>query len=375
MALRLVGEVTLDGAGFERGLNRIGQSAAANLKSFVVGAFGVYGVQQAIQRTVESCSELVNTSSKLGMTVEQLQVLRQAAKEAGVEFETMVTAVNKLAAIRENILQGGKGSAQQLAALGRLGVTPEDVRTKTAADIMQGPIAQTVKTVNPADIANDLKQIFSKASRQVIPVLKTNFDELGRKMKMMGMIVDDVTARKLKLFGDEVGLVSGIIMSGLAPWLVKLGQAAFKLAEDFAVAGTFYGTLLADWAHGIFKGSSKDAAAAGKQTQDDWEKTWHDFISKATGPANVPPPTIPAEIEAEKKAKVRHEREWKTPEDSLISVGNFLGTGKGAINNIAQQQLDVSREQLEIQKSSDAALKDLTHLFENFGSDDDDLGD
>src|SRR5450759_909349 len=103
MSNRLIFETGLDGSGFERGLAKLGAAGAAGLKNFVVGAFGVYSVQQALSKTVESCTELVNASSKLGMSVEQLQLLRQAAKEGGVEFEKLVSSVNKLAAIRENI--------------------------------------------------------------------------------------------------------------------------------------------------------------------------------------------------------------------------------------------------------------------------------
>jgi hypothetical protein len=353
MGLKLIGEVTLDGAGFERGLQRIGTTAASNLKNFVVGAFGIYGIQQAITKTVESCTELVNASSKLGMTVEQLQVMRQAAKEGGVEFENMVKAANRLAAIRMNIIQGGKGSDTQLASLGRLGVTPDMVRTMTATAMMQGPISQTVKTVNPADIANDMKEIFSKSWGDMIPVLKTNFGSLEAKMRSFGMIIDSTTARELKMFGDQIGLITGIITTGLAPWLVRLGEALFDLSKWFATAGTYYGTLVTDWMHGIFKGSNKDAVEQAQQTYDTWTATWKNFQDKAKNPPTTAPPTIPEELPPPKEEKLH---EWKPTSDALISVGNFLGAGRGAIGSVAEQHLAVAREQLGCLKSIDNKL-------------------
>lgn len=343
MAFKLFAEIGVDGAGFERGLKAMGDSAANSLKRYVAGAFGIYAIEQAITKTVESCTELVNASSKLGMTVEQLQVMRQAAKEGGVEFEKMVTSVNKLAAIRENILTGGKNSKEQLAALARLGVTPDMLRTMTATDLMQGPIAATVKTTNPADIANDLKIVFGRAFGDIIPVLKTDFGALEGKMRSFGMIIDSTTAREMKLFGDQMGLISGIISAQLAPWLVSLGGAIFDVWKAMAMWSEYVGTLLGSWMSGHFKGSWGEAQTASDVVEDAMNKTWADFMAHAKNPTAIPPPTISEEL-PEAKKKSNAEKEWTAKGDALISVGNFLGAGRGAIGSVAERHLEISTQ-------------------------------
>jgi hypothetical protein len=366
MALRLVGEVTLDGAGFERGLSRIGASAAANLKSFVVGAFGIYGIQQAITKTVQSCDELVHASEKLGVTVEQLQVMRQAAKEGGIEFDKLVASANKLAAIRGNILQGGKGAGGQLSALQRLGVTPDQIRNMTGMQMMMGPIASKVNQVNPADIASELKTVFGRAFGELIPVLKTDFGELQKKMENLGIIISTKTAVSLKVMQDEFSLLGGIIVEFLAPHLVTLGEVVFWLIGQIKEAGTFLGTFFDPKQHSvaalkenlgnILSGNKgfwetigegfQPAVNATTEVASKNEREAQSFYQKLADAAfRIAHPT-PADI-SRAVPGLDKLREWKPTSDALLSVGNFLGSGRGAIGNVAQQHLEVARQQLD----------------------------
>ncbi len=87
--LKLLAEIGLDSSGFEAGLKRaegMAHGVAEGIKSFVVQAIGVLTVEQAISKTVETAKELVETSKRLSIAPEQLQVMRQAAKDAGVEL-------------------------------------------------------------------------------------------------------------------------------------------------------------------------------------------------------------------------------------------------------------------------------------------------
>src|SRR5437879_804059 len=110
MGLRLQGEVSLDGSGFEAGLKRLEGAAgqfANTLKGAAAGAFGIYGIEQAIQKTIDSARELVTESKRLGVGVEQLQVLRQAAKENNTELSQVAKAFERSDVAREKALRGG----------------------------------------------------------------------------------------------------------------------------------------------------------------------------------------------------------------------------------------------------------------------------
>src|SRR5689334_11234672 len=135
-------EVGLDGSGFESGMKKLGASAGASLKGLVASAFGVYSIHQAISKTVESASELVDASQRLDIPIEQLQVLREAAKQAGADFAKLPAAFEKLNIAREKALQGDK---KTLAAFARFGVSTDALRNQSAANLFTGQIASAVK--------------------------------------------------------------------------------------------------------------------------------------------------------------------------------------------------------------------------------------
>src|SRR6185503_4983847 len=100
MGLKLIGEVSLDGSGFDRGIKRLG----ATLKSTLAGAFGFVAIEAAFRKTIDTADELVTASKRLDTTVEQLQVLREAAKENKVEIDKLSTSFERLNVSREKAL-------------------------------------------------------------------------------------------------------------------------------------------------------------------------------------------------------------------------------------------------------------------------------
>jgi hypothetical protein len=359
MALKLWGEVGLDGSGFERGLARLGATAASNLKNFVIGAFGIYGVQQAIMKTVESADELVVASKRLDMTVEQLQVMRQAAMRTRTDFAYLEKAFEGFNIAKEKALSGGKEGAGFMAAFGRLGMTKEMLQSQTSATAFMGQLHQTALSANSADLDASLRKILPgfRNFGEILPFLKTDFAALEKEMSSMGAIMSGTTANELKVFKDEMGLVGTIITTQLAPWLVKLGEAAYWLMEKFQGAGAFYGTLLADWAHGIFRGSGQDAATERDKVTGVMDAAWAAFqkrIADLTNAAKNPIPPNAIEEKEGKAAKLKafHEKSG----DSLVSVGNFLGTSRGGISGL-QERLVRHTEQTA--KNTSAMLIEL----------------
>ena len=229
MAFKIHGEIALDGAMFKRGLHEAGGEAAAFIKNFALGAVGIASVEQAFSKTIDSAEELVNTSKKMDMTIEQLQVIRQAAEESGVGFDQMTNALSKFNAVRENILNGGKGSAAQLAAMHRLGISDEALQKQTAATSVMGQISEKARGSNAADIANDLKQVFGRGGQEIFGALKTDFGELETKMRSYGAIMDSTTAVELKLFKEEMGLMNRVMTAEFAPAIISLGKIIFQI--------------------------------------------------------------------------------------------------------------------------------------------------
>ncbi len=351
MGLNLLAKISLDGSGFARGLDNV----AHHLKGMVAGAFGVYAIEQAIHRTIEAAEEFVNGAKRMGSTVEEFQILKQAAKDSGAEVGALTGAFEKLNVARGKIAAGDKSTAKLLASFAQLGISPEQLKSQRASALVMGPISQAVRAGNQEELAKPLRDILGKGFGELMPLLKTDFDELGDKMQRFGTIMNTETAIKLKAVGDQLSILSNIIA-------VKLGPVLISLTEFLVVAlghlKSVYSGLKAggtNWSE-IFdalvdpykmtklllKLSKKDSADAGRiavegqenQNAAEFNKMKEDLAKAA---ADLKKGGMPAfDIEGG-TAKAKRMREG----DSLIRVGNFLGATGNAINRIETQKVQL----------------------------------
>lgn len=329
MGLDLHAKVTLDAVDFEKGMHRMGEAVTDGIKNFALGAIGIGTVEQAISKTIDSAAELVNSAKNLSMTTDQLQLMRKAAEENGKSFESMTNAVEKFNAVRENILNGGKGAEGQMAAMQRLGVTPDALKNQTAATNMMGPIATTAQKSNAADIANDLKKVFGKGGDELFGTLRTNFDELGATMKRTGQLMDGVNAIELKQFKDELATSGQIIEAQLAPALVLLSKGVILAMAGF---GAYVAVLKSfNWKDfftgGINGGASAQGMASAKKILEDALTKVMTMDDNARVAAMTPVTPQSTETADGKDPKVARGR--KLESDSLLKVGNFLGSNVG----------------------------------------------
>ncbi len=398
MGLKLMAEVGLDGSGFERGLHKLGHEGSHHLKNLVAGAFGVYSVHQAIHRTIEAAEELVTASKRLDVTVEQLQVMRQAAKESHVEFGKLAGALEKINLARAKALSG---DSKKLAAFARFGVSKEDLQSMTAANLFSGPMAGAVRSNSAQDMTAAGAAIFGmKGFGSLIPVLKTDFQGLQEKMESLGSIMSTEAAVAIKVTAEEFGLLSNIIVAQLAPALALVGPALLQLwgaAKGYAAylvgLATNNPATIKDWLvtglAGIesFLGGNPDknpsviastdrVLAAVMNAEDDkheedeiQHKLQEEFahhIAKMVDELKHPP--IPTNAPFAPKV-AKKERIKQMASDSLVSVGNFLGAGAGLVNSIAQKQLDVAEQQLEAQKEGNEKLESLADIISDLNGD------
>ena len=363
MAFKIHGEVSLDGAMFKKTLHEASAETVSFLKEFALGYIGIESVRAALDKTIESAEELVNTSRKLDTSIEQLQVLRQAAKDNGIEFQAMASAMEKYNVARQKALGGGEGSAKMLAAFQRLGINREELQNNTAATSIMGGISETARKSNAADIAGELREVFGKSGTELFGVLKTDFEELGKEMHGMGALMDATTAISLKKFKDEMDLIGGVLIKEIAPVLVLFGKAIFNLVTLIGATVLSLAAILSAAYHlatdpiGTIKGEhslnekiDKAFGAYKDSRQGEYDKL---FNQKEAVPS--PQSEIEPEIKAEKTKTAKREQQIKS--DSLISVGNFLGAGRGAISDVSQQHLQVAREQLAVSKETQKILE------------------
>jgi len=224
MGLNLESTISLNAASFERGMNKVTSSVAAGIKNFALGAIGVYALEKAFYSTIETSKELVNESKRMGVTVEQLQVMRKAASGANVEMDALATTMEKLNTFRGKALGGGSESAAALKQAAALGITPDMLKSSSAQDILFNAIGKKLKEVNPQTIAAPLREVLGRGYGQLVPLLTKDMDALQKKMESLGMIISTKTAFELKEFDTQINSIKNILVSALAPAMVAFAE-------------------------------------------------------------------------------------------------------------------------------------------------------
>ena len=359
-------EIGLDGSGFEAGLKRaegLAHGVAEGLKSFAIQAIGVLTVEQAIAKTVETAKELVETSKRLAIAPEQLQVMRQAAKDAGIELGDVAKFIEKIDIAREkSLLRQGVEPMQMRRTFGALGVTQDQLRTMTGAQLMMGPISQAAQNRNPEELGALFRSLGLREFGQMIPVLKTNFGELEKEMRKFGGIMDTETIVSLKMASEEFGLLTTLVISHLAPALIALTEIIYKsiagwsafisfiqgalskvTSKDASGSGSWWAGPLAPFIAAFNIGKKLDLGA-GKESAIQSVSKWSDALEavkkKIREDADKLRHPTPASFDTSSLPEKITSKALEVHSDSLTKVGNFLG-GMGIAGQIEQRKVEL----------------------------------
>lgn len=364
MGLKLIGEVSLDGSGFERGLNRLSAGAVSGFRNTVAAAFGTVAIGQLVRGTVEWASKLNDVSDALGVNVEWLQKMQNGAQLVGgdiQDIERMLLEINKS---RQEALQNPEGKNAQ--AFARAGLTPGDIRglsTQDFADKFIKAFASGVTTQG----AIDIQEVGGRSARNLIAAFATQFASDTP-------ILAAALIRQLDDIGDAFTDLATTLKVTLAPIILYIGQRLKDLANS---AGQTFSGLKGGHAAAI--AGAADDLQKGLPLLSRMANVWENFakgFQNSVVSAEADQRDIQDQIEIARNAAntFRKKREQASPDfsfanlrsaraqpgsDPLLAVGNFLGAGRTAIEGIAEAHLAVSRESLTEQKKQTAALGKL----------------
>jgi hypothetical protein len=238
--------------------------------------------------------------------------------------------------------------------------------------------------MSQADLAGPLKEIFGKGFGPMLAVLQTDFAGLGQMMKRLGLIMDTETAVSLDMIGDAFSMLANIIVSQLGPAMLWLAETLFKAfgklvaapagglgagtakmgageaivatakASGIGIAGLFKRYVLGEseedikgWIKGKMGAAGFDVKAleaATKTSEETWLGPLEELkkkIAEAAERLKTPvKPTYAGEDES-KAPKVKLAKD--SGGDALVRVGNFLGSNRNVLENLAQQQVGYLR--------------------------------
>ena len=222
-------DITADKSGFDAAIKGVNRSFE-DLKGLVAGAFTIEAIKSFTENTIEFAEQITNAAMRLNMTVEQLQVLKQAAKDNGVEFEKLESSLEKVSVAKERAL---RGDTKALSYFSQLGISKQDLKQNRSADLVFGKISAAVSSKNVESITEPLRKILGNSFGELMPLLKTNITEVSDKLQAMGAIMDTDTAVKLRVIGEQFKGLGTILITLLAPAIVSLVESMEQAISKF----------------------------------------------------------------------------------------------------------------------------------------------
>jgi uncharacterized protein YukE len=234
-------------------------SLAAPLAGIAAAFFGARAAVKAFNDAIRIGGELNDLAARTGETAGELAVLQRAFENAGMSGGEVGAMLNRL---QKFMGQASEGGNEQAAALARLGLSYDELKSKSPSEQMQ-EFAQRIKQIeDPTIRAQVAMEIFGRSGGAMLPLLRAMGSELDVARAQLGgwPAALDATNQALDTIGDNFNAISnkGVefatgLMTKLAPALAdittKISQIdaaglGMALAEYFdrfmkAAAGAF----------------------------------------------------------------------------------------------------------------------------------------
>lgn len=336
---------TLDGSNYQGGIMRLG-GLADGLKSRLAAAFTVGAIAGGIRRVMNYADNIEEMSQRVGISTKTLQEWSFAAKQNGADAEKLVGFIERITAAAQD-MKNAKGFAA-------LGITPEGMNPESLFASVQ---AKTRGKGAPEILAiMDSLGIDIRKTGAMMNFLQADLDAAAASANKLGAVMDDAAIRRLAALNDQLSIVGQVLMANFAPALLEAGKAAIKAFAQLKGVSSWWGARTANfglkdvlmmavplagainakkkWDEGEKMGLGKTADEMFAKEMKA-EKEMAAKISAYKAPASLPPIGPPTSDRAQK---------FKAQSDSLLSVGNFLGAGRGAIDSLQKEANRIAKD-------------------------------
>lgn len=216
-------------------------SALTSIQALLISGAAVLGVVKlthALNEAAETVDNLGKKSATLGIPVQELSVLRFAAGEAGVEFETLTKLAGKAQRGIAQFAKDGTGpAADAFHALG-IEVTDSNGKIRTLTELLPEIAVGLQRVDNQAQKLDFAAGIFGReGGQQFVQLLEDSGDFLqnmavqAEKAKRLGVVFTPEQVARLKEYNDAVGRIGeawlGLkvkIIDAAAPFLTEMAD-------------------------------------------------------------------------------------------------------------------------------------------------------
>ena len=224
-----------------RAVDRFGQKSrrnsaalAKNLKHVAVAAAAMgTALVAASRQAISSLDKIGKTADKLGITTDELQELRFAAKSAGIETNTLDMAIQRFT---RRAAEAAAGTGEAKAALEEMGIslTDQNGNMRSTTDLLADVADAMKNTGSQADRVRLAFKLFDSEGVSMVNMLQDGsqaFREVTRDARNFGAVVDEEAVRAAEELEDKMGRLGDGIKGQLNEALVELGPLLVVAAE------------------------------------------------------------------------------------------------------------------------------------------------
>ncbi len=232
MSLKLVGEVALDGSGFEKGLGALGKSAeqfGTTLKSTLGGVFAVGAFEEMIRGAMESADKIERLSKVYGLSMKTLQQWSYAANLNDTSLDSLTKSYKKFASAKLDAQRDpGGGMAQNFK---EVGIELERLNKESPESIMYDIAAGMQTAAEDSDNFASALKILGKSADEVLPALKALAEGVGKEAPVVSDSNIKAMAAEMENF-KKFGAAKGPVSGAISGWLSYKHFEFAQLVED-----------------------------------------------------------------------------------------------------------------------------------------------
>lgn len=197
-------------------------ASAKNLAATLGLTFSVGAVIQFGRELLALADDLVKTSDRTGLTIEQVQRLSFVAGQSGNTIDQLTGAIGKM--------QVNLTNPKAQAALRDMNVNLTELRSADTYGALQLIARGFGNITDPAEQARAAVTIFGRSGLEILPTLKSEFDKLANGVA----VASDRQVRALEEAGDALERMQ----TRMKNWAVGAAGNVVLVAEQFGVLQT-----------------------------------------------------------------------------------------------------------------------------------------
>lgn len=264
----LIAKLVLDSAGFVNEAKRVNAQVAQINRSFsslnsvvkTAGAalgglgagIGLAGLARMTKQALDAAGGMAELAAQTGVTTRDLQVLKFAAAQSGVEFGAMSSALGQFARRVGEAAAGNKAMAADFQRMG-LALTDSQGNLRTSMELFSALAERVQAAGSTQEQMRIATEALGRSGGQLLPILQGGaeaVEEFGDRLEKAGLIMSGQMIQKADQASDAIAALQLAFTTGFQIGVVRafnleLNTTAERMGQVEEV-GELLGTALGD---------------------------------------------------------------------------------------------------------------------------------